>query len=247
MPKTIKAYMQVDLDNPIAVAYSKLALESFERVSDVFEIEVVQCITPKTYLPELKDLKWKGKTPSEVASFHSTYRMLKRIAQGERFWIMEHDAYLIPEHEETFRKVLKKYKQMGTIVVGMATECFTVCPDVAKIYCENVERGRAYGNMSNLHRSTDRWAKNADNKRNNVYWPLDWKKSLDWVRRMGVACNASDAHRNPLGVELAPVAQLIDPTVGSSLPDRDDVEKAKKNIDLSVIQPWMEIVSIADR
>lgn len=237
--------MQLDLDNPVAVAYSKLALKSFEPVSDVFEIELVQCITPKTLLPELIDLTWKGKTPSEIASFHSTYRMIKRIQNGEHFWIMEHDAYLIPEHIDTFRKVLSKDHQFATCVVGMATECFTVSANVAKIYCENVERGRAFGNMSNLHRATDRWAKNCRNRQNNVYWPLNWKKDPLWVRRMGVACNATDAHSNPLGIELAPVAQLIDPTVGSSLPDRKDREKAKKNVDLSVIQPWMEIVDIS--
>lgn len=242
---TIKAYMQIDLDNPVAVAYSVLALKSFEPVQDIFEIEVVQCVTPKTFLPELSDLIWKGKTPSEVASFHSTYRMLKRIAAGERFWIMEHDAYLIPEHIPTFRKIMTKYKQMGTCVIGMATECFTVNPKVAKIYCENVERGRAYGNMSNLHRSTDRWARNCGNTRNNVYWPLDWKKDASWVRRTGVATNATSAHHDPIGIELAPVAQLIDPTVGSSLPDRKDKEKAKKNVDLSKIQPWMEVVDIS--
>lgn len=242
----ITAYMQLDFDNPIAVAYSKLALQSFEPVKDIFNIEVVQCITPQTYLPELSHLTWNKKTPSEVASFHSTYRMLKRIEQGEKLWIMEHDAYLIPEHEDTFRKVLGKYEELAVVVVGMATECFTASPDVARIYCENVERGRAYGNMSNLHKSTNRWASNCRNRRNCVYWPLDWKKSDEWVRRMGIACNVDNAHRNPIGIEKAPVAQLIDPKVGSSLPDRKDKQKAKKNVDLSVIQPWMEIVDISD-
>jgi len=243
---SINAFMQIDLDNPIAVAYSELALRSFEPVKDIFNIEVVQCITPQTYLPSLSHLVWKHKTPSEIASFHSTYRMLKRIEHGEKLWIMEHDAYLIPENEATFRKVLGKYEQLAVAVVGMATECFTANAEVARIYCENVERGRAYGNMSNLHKSTNRWASNCRNRMNNVYWPLDWKKSSDWVRKMGIACNVDDARHDPLGIEDAPVAQLIDPLVGSSLPDRKDKQKAKKNIDLSKIQPWMEIVDISN-
>ena len=48
--------MQVDLNNPLAVKYMEYALKSFECVSDIFEIEVIQCITPDTFLPELENI-----------------------------------------------------------------------------------------------------------------------------------------------------------------------------------------------
>ena len=88
-----KAYMQVDLNNPLAVRYHERALESFQPVEDVFKIEVIQCITPDTLLEELSFISPKSRSPQEMGSFHSNYRMIKRISKGEVFWIMEHDAY----------------------------------------------------------------------------------------------------------------------------------------------------------
>ena len=55
----IEAYMGVDLNNPLAVKYNELSLKSFECVSDVLNINVIQCITPDTLFPHLTLSKHK--------------------------------------------------------------------------------------------------------------------------------------------------------------------------------------------
>jgi len=139
----IKAIMQIDLNNALALRYHEVALKSFERVSDIFEIEVVQCVLPTTLLPELKDIPnaLTKRSPQELASLHSNYRMAKRISEGERFWVLEHDAYLRPQHEDVFRMIMSKWlTKDSTFQLGMANEFWTTVPAIAKMYCEQVKK-----------------------------------------------------------------------------------------------------------
>ena len=213
----IEAYMGVDLDNPLAVRYHEPSLKSFESVSDVFKINVIQCITPKTLL-DLKLSSNKGRSPQEEAHIHSTYRLMKRIASGERFWIMEHDAYLFPKEIDIFRMIMLKYREMPMCNIGIALECYTVIPEIATMFCNHVENDDMHnsrGPMGILHAVTDLYCKANGNNRNNVYWP---KKGMD--NRTGISTNVPQAHVKPSVILNSPVTQLIDEGQGTTVTDR---------------------------
>ena len=213
----IEGYMQVDLANPLAVKYHEVALKSFERVKDIFHINVVQCVTPDTLL-DLPFSDKKSRSPQEKASICSQYRMMKRISQGERLWIMEHDAYLRPDHEDIFRMIMSKYQQMLTCNIGIAMECYTAHPRIANLFCEHVEKDAeitATGPMGILHNATDQFATKHKNQLGNVYWP---KAGQD--NKTGLSNNVSSAHRKPRKILEAPVTQLIDINHGTTVTDR---------------------------
>lgn len=236
----IEAYMGVDLDNPLAVRYHELSLKSFESVSDIFKINVIQCITPKTLL-DLKLSANKGRSPQEEAHIHSTYRLMKRILNGERWWIMEHDAYLLPAHIDIFRRIMLKYKEMPMCNIGIALECYTVIPEIANMFCDHVENddsraGR--GPMGILHTVTDLYCKEHGNNRNNVYWPL---KGMD--NRTGISNNVSRAHVNPHVIVNSPVTQLIDESQGTTVTDRPRFQGNNKFYN-SVTHPNFHFVTL---
>ena len=108
----MKAYMIADLNNPTSVRYTEIALESWKPVSEL-DIEVIQCYTPDT-ISELEPLyNWQPllhhlqrdngntySTPSERAGDISHWQLIKKRAESyDRFWVMEHDAYLLDADE----------------------------------------------------------------------------------------------------------------------------------------------------
>lgn len=107
----MKAYMIADLNNPISVKYTEIALESWSK-QDILDIEVIQCYTPDT-ISELEPLynwqpllhgmqKGKESTKSERAGDISHWQLIKKRAESkERFYVMEHDSYL--EHPDEFK------------------------------------------------------------------------------------------------------------------------------------------------
>lgn len=105
----MKAYMIADLNNPVSVRYTEIALESWSK-QDILDIEVIQCYTPDT-IADLEPLyNWKpllhgmqkGKmsSPSERAGDISHWQLInKRAKSRERFYVMEHDSYLLDADE----------------------------------------------------------------------------------------------------------------------------------------------------
>ena len=105
----MKAYMIADLNNPVSVRYTEIALESWSK-QDILDIEVIQCYTPDT-ISELEPLyNWrpllhgaqKGKmsSPSERAGDISHWQLIKQRAESRsRFYVMEHDSYLVDADE----------------------------------------------------------------------------------------------------------------------------------------------------
>lgn len=216
-----KAYMQVDFNSSLAMKYCDLALKSFDRVSDILEIEVIQCVTPSTLLPELSDIPnaLKKRSPQELASIHSNYHMAKRISQGERFWVLEHDAYLRPQHEDVFRMIMSKWKTKdSTLNIGMANEFWTTIPDIAALYCNRIKKGWPSGPMSLLHKVTDEYCKN--NKTKNTYWPANRFKNPQWCNKTGVDNNVSTAYNKPSVILDSPITQILDERYGGTVTDR---------------------------
>lgn len=213
----IEAYMQVDLNNPLAVAYMNHALKSFDRVSDIFHINVIQCITPDALL-DINFSPTKTRSPQEKASLCSQYRIAQRMANGEKIWMMEHDAYLIPEREEIFRIIMSKYTIMPVCNIGIAMECYTVQPKLAKMFCDLIEDDEntgLKGPMAVLHRAADRYCAQTGNNRNNIYWPKEGKENLT-----GISYNVSSAHKKAKVIIPSPVTQLIDTNRGTTVIDR---------------------------
>ena len=225
----IKSYMQVDLNNELAVRYMNYALKSFERVKDLFEIEVIQCITPETLLPELKDnpnitvdpktqKKYKNRSPCEIASLHSNYRMIKRFAEGERFFVLEHDAYLRPEHEDVFRMVMSKWREMPIILLGTAFEFYTMQPYLAREWIKVLENGTNLGPMGIAHQVGTH---KVPGKFNNCYFPANRYKDPRWCNLTGVGKNTSMCYDDPNVLLNSPITQIADERYGGTVTDRD--------------------------
>ena len=108
----MKAYMIADLNNPISVKYTEIALESWSK-QNILDIEVIQCYTPDT-ISELEPLynwrpllhgmqKDKQSTKSERAGDITHWQLIKKRAESdERFYVMEHDSYL--EDPDEFKR-----------------------------------------------------------------------------------------------------------------------------------------------
>lgn len=227
-----RGIMNVDLNNPLAVKYMVESLKSWERLSDVFEITVVQCITPDTLLPNVND-SLKKRSPQELAAFHSHYRLAKRIADGERLWMMEHDAYLKPEGEEFMRMILSKWlTKQSTFQLGIANEFWTTTPDIAKMYCEEFENGYEHGPMALLHKVTDIYRRqNLDKPYAHActYWPCNRFKNPDWKNKTGLGLLVNDAYNNPITQWDSPVSQIMDESYGGTVIDTGKKKYIKEN------------------
>jgi len=107
----MKAYMIADLNNPTSVRYTEIALESWSK-QNILDIEVIQCYTPDT-ISELEPLyNWRPlqhhlqvdaklmASPSERAGDISHWQLIKKRAESSsRFYVMEHDSYLLDVDE----------------------------------------------------------------------------------------------------------------------------------------------------
>lgn len=227
-------YIQGDLSMPLVHAYLKLVLKRWECVKDVFRIEVVDCIKPGgdlLYLPtggSRRELLTqgmfdpaKGRSPQEIASIMSQYRYMKQIAEGDPCWIMEHDAVLRPDHEEQFRITLQKAPDTLVCNIGIAMECYTVHPEVAKKFCFFVENDfdhKHKGPMGMLHTACDLYSKQINNKTRNVWWPKKGRKN-----ETGLSHDVSSAFSSPMRTISAPVTQVMDKNFGSTVTDRPNV------------------------
>ena len=233
--------MQVDLNNPLAVAYMKHAVKSYEIVSDIFRVNVIQCVTPDTLLEELKDIpnQLTKRSPQELASLHSNYRAAKRMAAGERFWAIEHDAYLRPEHEDIFRMIMSKWlTKKSTLSLGMANEFWTTIPEIADLFCQEIEKGWFKGPMGLLHRVTDIYLKNKPETRD-TYWPANRFINKKWTNKTGVGTNVSNAYSGPKVVLDSPICQIMDETRGRTVTDRPKTQKISHSKELNPDYKWI--------
>lgn len=229
--------MQVDLNNELAVRYMEVALKSFERVSDIFEIEVVQCITPETLLPELTSIDalnydkngklYRMRSPQEIGSMHSNYRMIKRLSQGERFWILEHDAFLRADGEDVFRTLMSKWQQFPAAGIGMAFEFYTMWPEVSQKWIDIFFNGADMGPMGIMHIAVDRWSNETKYNKQNVYWPCDRKVDTRWANMTGIGRSCQQAHRDPSKILHSPITQCIDIRYGGTVTDREITKNPK--------------------
>lgn len=215
-----KGIMNVDLNNPLAVRYMEVALKSWERVSDVFEVEVIQCITPDTLIPNLND-NLEARSMQELAAMHTHYRCAKRISEGERIWVMEHDAYFKPEGEEFFRMIMSKWlTKNSSFQLGIANEFWTTIPEIAGMFCEKVENNYHRGPMQLLHSCTDVYRRKIKDNHPCTYWPSNRFKNPEWKNKTGLNVDVSSAYNDPIKQWDSPVCQILDEEYGGTVIDR---------------------------
>ena len=222
----IKGVMSVDFDNSLAMAYCEVAVKSFESVKDIFEIELVQCVRPDTLLDELKDIPNQDhSSPMELAALHTHYKQIIRMKNGERFFHMEHDAYL--RNEENFRMLMSKYEQMPVAQLGMSNEFYTMWPEVAKIYVDMILERPRKGPMGIFHDAGDMFSKQVKFKTNNFYWPANRRKKDLWINKTGLSNNITNAHKHPEKVIESPITQVCDKRFGGTCNDKVKYGKEK--------------------
>ena len=101
--------MIADLNNPKSVRYTEIALESWSK-QNILDIEVIQCYTPETIEHLEPSYNWMSllqtmqigheSSKSERAGDISHYQLIqKRVDTPERFYVLEHDSYLLNADE----------------------------------------------------------------------------------------------------------------------------------------------------
>lgn len=215
----LKARMICDLENPISQHYTKLSIESFSPVSDLVQIEPFQCYTPET-MPDFDWCEKKGRALTEKAILYSYYTLMKQLAEGEKFIIMEHDAYLRPDYIDLLVKWLPAHDKLTAWNPGIAIEFHTVTKEVAEHFvhlCETDNNHDVRGPMAMISRSCDLVG-------GDVLYPVTGE-----TNQMCYAQSVGEAHRRDGEVWDAPVTQMVDMNIGVTN-KRDIYKKPLRNI-----------------
>lgn len=232
----IRAVMICDYRNPISVAYSKIALKTWEDVRNV-EVERFQCYTPDTINDAPFKINWgryssAGKykttrheiTPTEKACLTSMFHWWKHIAEtGERVIILEHDAYVTNPKKMT--QLIEDMDEKDIWIPGMAMECCSMSVRFAQ-YCmkkwltigEMVDAGP----MAELWTALEEWdahIRRYDSKvekqilselglkkRMRVLWP-----TLHNDLKLGMGNDLTRVLKGKVGLQNAPVTQCYFP------------------------------------
>ena len=166
-------------DNPTSMEYHELSKKSFEPVNDIIEIVPFEAITP--HHPEFEehesrynwqhllsmDSKHNSKnfqqphSPTERAGMCSHWELIRqRSLTDEPFFVTEHDTYLIPEHEDSFRESLELWEDYDLHYTNIGL--FMGCYSLSKTFAEQATvllnkdfpiNGGPYGCMERLFKT----------------------------------------------------------------------------------------------
>ena len=231
-----RAVMICDLNNPISVAYSKIALDTWKDVKNV-EVERFQCYTPDTLDSAPFKINWgryssAGKykknrheiTPTEKSCLTSMFHWWKHIAEtDERVIILEHDAYVT--NPKKLMDLVDFIPQSDLWCPGIAMECATLSPHFAK-YCmkkwltlrDRIDAGpmaELWTAISEYKSMKERFNGKLERqllqqmgleKRKAVVWPTIHSRNL-----LGQGNDLNRLIRGDLGLQNAPVTQCYYP------------------------------------
>jgi len=231
-----RAVMICDYRNPISVAYSKIALETWKPVKNV-EVERFQCYTPDTLTDAPFDINWgryssAGKykkvrheiTPTEKACLTSMFHWWKHVAEtDERVIILEHDAYVT--NPKKMIQLIDDMNEKDIWIPGMAMECCSMSPRFAK-YCMKkwlgVREQVDAGPMAELWTALEEWTRVLERKdgklekqilaelgvesRARVLWP-----TVHNNLSLGMGNNLTSILKGKIGRQNAPVTQCYYP------------------------------------
>jgi len=192
----IKFYQIVIPDSPVSMEYHERSVESFEIVDDLVEIVPFKAITPTTpnFDEHQSKYNWckslmrldngneeydEPHSPTERAGMCSHWELLRlRGETDERFFVTEHDTYLIPELENEFRYlvdiIMKRDLEYANI--GLFMGCYSVSQSFGAwshhIFTQREFpiNGGPYGCMERLYKTyvSKHW-KHTDDYRNKEY------------------------------------------------------------------------------
>lgn len=138
--KKFKAKQLVDFNNPTSMKYMEYSHKSFNPVSDILDIEPIQCVTPLTLPSDFNFTPKKKRTIYEKACYVSHFSLIKQLSEGDSFFVLEHDAYLRPGQEELFRVLLTSAHELDIFYCGIANEFYTLSSKSAQLVVEMAER-----------------------------------------------------------------------------------------------------------
>jgi hypothetical protein len=204
--KKIKFYQIVMKGNPISEEYARLSRESFECVSDIIEIEQFDAITPESpeYDSHQSRYNWQRSlmrmdnrstqdqesydhphSPSERAGMCSHWELLRQRSEtDERFYVMEHDSYLWPQHEEVFRGLLETIDVLEHEYanIGLYMGCYSVSKEFANLAFDLLKNqnfpinGGPYGCMERLFKTylSSHYSKKKEYRTRKELWIHSW-------------------------------------------------------------------------
>jgi len=177
----MKAYIIVDNDNPISVAYAKISRKSYQPAIDngtISEIIDFPAITPNH--PEFDSIVAKynfcqsmmngdvnnkqpeDHSPTEKAGMCSHWELMRMQGEDdERFLVLEHDSYLIEEHIDEFCALIDYINFHGTLYanIGLFMGCYTFEQHCAAWQYELLTKGKfpinsgPYGTLERLFKT----------------------------------------------------------------------------------------------
>lgn len=225
----VKAFQIVDFNNPLSVEYFEYSQTSFSPVKDVIDITPVQATIPSTLqLPKIYGDD-KKRSDYEKACFESHYNLVKKLATGNSFFILEHDAYLWPERIDIFYELIDNYDTYSVFYIGIANEFYTMRCDVARNYTNIVERGQVKsGPMGTVIDSQKGVISPIDSLK---LWPVKGQKNL-----ICSSLSLSDAANGEGILYPAPVTQHLIIDKGSTIITRKNnwVYSVKNNPDMYI-------------
>lgn len=165
----MKAYQIVIKDNEISEEYAEISRESFRPAIEegIFdEIVTFNAITPDCpeYDEEVKRYAWEESlmgadvsghkpedhSPTEKAGMCSHWKLMEQAGQYERsddrFFVMEHDTFMIPEQLETLMSLVgyTEQKQPHYVNIGLFMGLYSLSQPAAKWMHDILVHGKGY-------------------------------------------------------------------------------------------------------
>lgn len=186
----MKAYQIVCIGDERSEKYAEISRKSYQPAIDagfISEIITFPAITPDH--PDFEDIiakyDWKPSlaqidsqspeddhSPTEKAGMCSHWELMRRQGESEeRFLILEHDSYLIPEHLELFGELIEMIQRENVCYanIGLFMGCYTMNTHCAGWMYELLHEqrfwinGGPYGVMERLFKNyTEHYLKKRD-------------------------------------------------------------------------------------
>ena len=160
----MKAYQIVIKDNEISEEYAEISRESFKPAIEegiIDEIITFDAITPESdnFVSERDRYKWEESlmiadlvhgtnpddhSPTEKAGMCSHWKLMEIAGRSEdRFFVMEHDTYLLPKELENLSELIKytKIKQPHYVNIGLFMGMYSLGSHCAKWMHDLLIRG----------------------------------------------------------------------------------------------------------
>lgn len=128
--------------------YAHRAIDSWKPLYDIIDLEFHQCITPthpdfsatrfctskvlNNVQTSTKVLRCNFRSFTEIAILETYYQLWKKIADGEDFIMLEHDAFLRRGHEDTVRNLIVNRHKYKYQCMGSAMEAWWINRQIAK-------------------------------------------------------------------------------------------------------------------